>query len=343
MARLYKRADSPYWYLEYRNAEGVQRESTGLRQGTREGQRTATGMLNQKLAEEKALSDLPMQSAFANWVMPFIRQHCVNSLSTFHNYRHRWDVISMFLRSRKLRFPVEITYGLAFEYLEWRVTGGGGAKVTQNTAKDDLDTFRLIMSEAVRRGFCTGNPLLRLRIKSVSRRERPEITEKDLARIRYELRHGKWPLWMLIHFEIGMHTARRISEARTAMKTMNLERGEYTVRVKGGSTKTKPIHPELLKLLRAKEGKYEKEISRGRATWTWRKFFNSLGMKDYTFHCLRSTFIARGRRAGIDRWTLMQIADHATVAINVHYDRFGDSDLRSALSKMKFPRPQKGA
>lgn len=341
MARLYVRSDSPFWYLEYRTLDSIQRDSTGIRHGTREGQRAANKLLHQKQADEKALSNVPAGSAFQQWVMPFLRQHCINSKLTFMIYRRRWDVLEMFMRERGIRHPCELAYNHAFEFLDWRVGGGAGKPVQHNTAKDDLDTLRMLMNEAVRREFCPSNPLLRLRLKAAKRKERPELTEEQIANVRHALRHGDWPSFMLIQFEIALHTGRRISETKIPMSAIDLERGEYTVRVKGGNIRTKPIHPKLLPLLRTIKGEYTHTASRGYSSVVWRKFFDSLGMPEHSFHGIRNTVISRARRAGVDRWTLMQVVDHATVAINAHYDRFAEADLRGALAKLKFPAPRK--
>jgi hypothetical protein len=341
MARLLKRPRSPFYYVEFKDASGaVRRESTKCKWGTRDGERAANRVLNKKASEEKQARTLPARSAFDQWVIPFIQQHATNDL-TRAVYLNRWNVLTLFLNERDVKHPCQITYALCQEYVAWRVAGG----VTQNTARDDLGTLRLIMSEAVRRDYAVSNPCVNLRIKSVPRRERQELTDADIAAVRHELATGKqpdngcpWPRWMTIQFEIGLHTGRRISETKIAMATMDLERGEYTVRVKGGKIKTKPIHPDLLPLLRTITGEYTHRIGPSHSGRMWRLLFTKLGI-EATFHNLRVSFVSRCRRAGIDRWTALQLCDHASAVIHQHYNRYDDADLRAALAKLAIPKP----
>lgn len=346
MARLLTRPRSPFYYVEFKDASGeIRRESTKCRHDTREGQRAANRILNKRAGEEKQARTLPRNSAFDQWVVPFLRQHAVNP-TTLRTYINRWNMLTLFFNSRGIKHPAQVTYALCQDYVTWRTLGKEVAAVSQNTARDDLGTLRLIMGEAVRRDFAVMNPCANLRIKSVPpRRERHELSDEDIAAIRRELRVGRhpengkpWPFWMKVQFEIGLHTGRRISETKIPMGTLDLERGEYTVRVKGGKIKTKPLHPALLPLLRKVTGPHTVNVGTSHSARQWRLLFDKLGMK-HTFHSLRISFVSRCRRAGIDRLTCLQLADHASATVHQIYNRWADSDLRSALAKLEFPKP----
>lgn len=343
MARLLTIPRSPFIYIEYRTPMGIRRESTKQRADTREGKRMANRMLIKKQADERLLTHAPAQAAFARWVGVWIRQHCAGSPPTLKAYLIRWNTISMFLRDNGIDYPSQLTYAHCQQYLAWRTHRPEVIKsVSQNTARDDLGTLRLIMNEAVRRDYCLANPCAQLRIKTVPRREKPEITDEQIEAIRNELEHSprQWPRWMRVQFEIAYHTGRRISETRMAMQTMDLENCTYTVRVKGGKIKTKPFHPDLLPTLRTITGEFTHNVGASYASRMWRKLFDKLGMRYHTFHCCRVTLISRLRRSGVDRWTAMKVVDHASASIHSLYNRYDEADLRGALAKV-FEAPAK--
>ncbi len=344
MARLLRIPRSPFLYLEYRTTTGIRRESTKQRADNREGRRNANRMLLKKQGDERMLAYTPGHSAFAKWVEPWLRQHCANSPPTLKAYLGRWNTLSMFFAENRIEYPSQLTYAHCQEYLQWRTHRPDKIKsVSQNTARDDLGTLRLIMNEALRRDYCLANPCAKLRIKTGPRRERQEISDADVQRIRNELDNGMqdtkrpapWPQWMRVQFEIAYHTGRRISETKIAMRTLDLENCMYTVRIKGGKIKTKPFHPNLLPLFRSIQGEFTHTVGPAHSSRMWRDLFAKLNMP-YNFHCLRVSFISRLRRSGVDRWTALQIVDHASASIHEHYNRYDEVDLRSALAKV-FP------
>ncbi len=343
MARLLRIPRSPFLYLEYRTATGIRRESTKQRADNREGRRNANRMLVKKQADERMLTHAPAQSAFARWVEAWLRQHAVNSTPTLKAYLGRWNTLFMFLKESGIEYPSQLTYAHCQEYLQWRTNRPEKIKsVSQNTARDDLGTLRLIMNEALRRDYCLANPCTQLRIKTVPRREKPEISDDQTKAIRTELFIGRWPRWMSVQFEIAYHTGRRISETKMDMRTMDFERCTYTVRVKGGKIKTKPFHPDLLPTLRAITGEFTHNVGISHSSRMWRQLFDKLGMRYHTFHCCRVTLISRLRRSGVDRWTAMKVVDHASASIHALYNRYDEADLRGALAKV-FEVPAKGS
>lgn len=331
MARLLKMPRSPYYYVEYRTASGIRRESTRQRTDSREGRRNASRILTKKQAEEKLLVHAPAKSAFAAWVEPWLRQHCAGRESTMKCYLWRWNSLQLFLRERGITFPSQLTYAHCHEYLAYR-------PVQQNTARDELGTLRLIMNEALRRDYCLTNPCSLVRLRAAPRKERQEISDTDLKEIRKRLADPKWPGWMRVQFEIAWHTGRRISETKMAMADLDLTACTYTVRVKGGKVKTKPFLPALLPTLRQIKGDWTHTMSQSHSSAKWSRFFAEAGMP-YNFHCIRVSFISRLRRAGVDRWAAMKLVDHASASIHAHYNRYDEADLRGALAKLDPDKP----
>jgi site-specific recombinase XerD len=337
MARLYQRKGSPFFQIEFRNQAGqLRRESTHLRADKREEVRAAQRLLNKKLSEEKQFTLAPINSAWARWVVPFLEQHCIKCPSTLAIYKSRWVTLGTFMDANSIAYPCQFTREHAFEFLSWRKSGKELSRVSHNTAMGELDLLKMLLNEAVRRDYVLKNPCLKLRIGREARKVKQEISPEDLKAIEHELKN--WPDWMTVQFQIGLYSGRRISETRIDLSTVDLNRREYIVRLKGGKTKGKPIHPMLLSLfrqLKETKQKFTHDIPVSQATKEWWKFFRKLQMP-YSFHCFRVTMISAGRRAGIDRWTMMQLVDHASATIHEVYNRYSDSDLDSALSKL-FP------
>lgn len=118
------------------------------------------------------------------------------------------------------------------------------------------------------------------------------------------------------------------------LASVNLDTMEFTVRMKGGAVKTKDFHPSLLPIFkRLKEAgeSHVYPVSPHDAVQGFCKLFKALGMP-YSFHCCRVTFISRARRAGVDRWTVMQLVDHSSPTVHQIYSRYGRTDLKAGLS-----------
>lgn len=335
MARLYHRKGSPFFQVEFRDVAGnLRRESTRLRTDNRDDVRAATRLLNQRLVDEKQAAVFPVGSAWDLWVTRFLDVHCVRSAGTLAIYKTRWVALSQFLRETGVLHPCQLHYQHGFDFLHWRKEGVSLRRVSHNMAMTELDLLKFLMNEAVRRDYATKNPLLRLRLKREPTKQKREIALDDLQKIRKEL--VNWPEWMAIQFEIGLYSGRRISETRIDLETVDVAKGEYTVRIKGGKVVSKPIHPALLPLFKrllAAGHRYTHDVLVSKASKEWWRLFQKLKMP-YSFHSMRVTFITTGRRAGIDRWVMMQLVDHASATVHEVYNRYSDADHRTALARI---------
>lgn len=335
MARLYQRKGSPFFQIEFRNESGeLRRESTRLRTDKPTDMRAANRLLQRRIAEERRLDVFHVGSAWELWVVRFLEQHCVRSASTLAIYKTRWGALSQFLRGARVGYPCQVHYQHAFDFLAWRKAGEALKAVSHNMAMCELDLLKMLMNEAVRRDYAVKNPLLRLRIAREPRKAKLEIAPEDLQKIRQALQDE--PDWMTVQFEIGLYSGRRISETRIDLDTVDLERGEYLVRVKGGKTVGKPFHPALQPLfarLKAAGQRWTHEVAAKKASKAWYTLFRRLKMA-YSFHCLRVTFVSVGRRAGVDRWSMMQLVDHASATVHEVYSRYSEADHRQALARI---------
>lgn len=265
---------------------------------------------------------------WARWVRQYLTSHCTGSPATLTVYLKRWVWLERFLEESSLDYPIQVRYRDVHAYLDWRKAQGA----SHNTALQDMDTFKHVLNEAVRREFCPSNPAAAMRIKREASKVKPEITAEDEATIREALKSK--PQWMSDAFEIGLATGRRISEIRIPMASVNLSTMEFTVRMKGGAVKAKNFHASLLPIFtRLKESgaAYAYPVTSATAVKHFCQFFHTELSMPYSSHCFRVTFISRARRNGVDRWTAMQLVDHSSATVHQVYSRYAPTDLRAGL------------
>jgi integrase len=344
MASLYFRGN--IIWIKYRSADGeTVRESTKLKRNVPEQLRRARVLEAQRSLKESEKAIASDDSRWQNWVLPYIHTTYGSQSNTLRNYLYRWNPLSIFLKKKGLNYPAQVEYKHCHEYLEWRTKGDmefAIRKACYNTARGDLIFLGMIMSEAVRREFCLRNTCANLHLKQRDTKEKKPLSTEDIRIAREALKSQ--PEWARVQFEISLHTGCRINETVIDLdEDIDLDAETLTFRdPKGGKDKdfTVPINPgllPLLKKLKAKGRKTTHDVPRTNLSLYWQEFFKRLKMP-FTFHCLRVTFITQARRAGIDRWTVMKLVNHASATVHEIYQRYDvRADLKPAHAKIRFP------
>ena len=357
MASKYPRANSPYWWIKHKTPEGDYRcVSSGLRRDNVKETHSADRLVEKYEREEKKSNGQSERqgSAFAEWVPGFIETNYnrPETAKTFEAYGWRWHTVQKFLTAQQIKYPRQITYAHAWKYLEWRKAGQDGVKMaSHNTALHEVKFLSMLMTQAVRRGFAEGNPLLHPGIQKHKPAEKPAMTDEEIAKIRAEL--GRWPDWMRICFEIALYTGCRLSDTNVPLKDVDLEAKTMTLeKPKGGAERafTAPIREELVPLfarLKAERGndqtaydfvatgsKWEKP---SKMWWQFFKQNEELSLPHLTFHCTRVTFITRGARQGVPQSKMMKLVNHASEEIHRVYQRLVVADVREELNAIKIP------
>jgi len=165
---------------------------------------------------------------------------------------------------------------------------------------------RWLMREAVKRGYCQGNPAREVVLKRAPIRVFPDYTDAQLQQIAKAIDSEPEPARTLFKrsFAIALLHGVRLAETNVnPMADLNLA-GEFpTIRFfqKGGKERWKPLHPQLLPLLRklraakATQCYPLKRSHSGRWMWggRWTKFFERHGISgelpNACFHSLRVT------------------------------------------------------
>lgn len=355
---VYPKKGRRFYYLSYYDPARPDRyriqEATPFRLDDPEGLRKAHALAAEKAKAVNVDGGGSKAEQWVSWVLAFLEHQYADSPLTLARYTGAWKWVAAFLRECKVAVPRALTYKHGREYHQWRTAykKNSGRMVSGNTALDDLKVLKLVMNEAVNRGYASSNPVLRVRIPKEKVRHARELTRAEVALIEARLpafvaEKPKERTWMLAAYQIGRFQGCRLRETRLNLRTsVNLRDGVLTFLTKGrkkGDGETTMMHPRLRPL-------FEEMIARG-DVWTldygerpsilWRKFFDSIGIKDAWFHCLRSTVITEMARGGVPISQAMRFVLHADEEIHRAYQRLTAGDLSAATRAIgEAPRAQ---
>lgn len=326
MSSLYRKNGSPYWFIQYVDADGKRRnKSTGLRTDHAGETAKARALRAQRESKEFAKAAVPEGGNWDSWVPQFLDRHC-QAPRTHERYMDAWKWLALWLQNRKFHSPRDLTYRNALEYLDWR-TGykkPTGKTVGRNTAIFELKTLALLVGEAVRLGHADANPLVSLKIKKDKAAKKPELTDEEIAAIRAALVDE--PEWMQVSFEIALHTGCRIRETRIPLNCIDFAENKITFpSPKGGEDRAFSIPmPTALRPLLEKMAKERRKFTVEfpfQPSRRWQQFFIKAKMPYLCFHCLRVTYVNRLRRAGVPREAAMRLVNHASDLVHQVYQR----------------------
>lgn len=343
MASLYRKLRSPFWFIQFVDAQGMRRnKSTGLRADD-PGQTVQARALRAQLeAKELSRTVVPQGGGWDSWVPQFLERHS-QAPRTLERYQDAWKWIALWLQTRKFHSPREITYRLALEYLDWRTAyrKKSGRTVGRNTAIFELKTLALIMGEAVRLGHADTNPLVSLKLRRDKPARKPELTDPEIVEIRTAL--TKEPEWMQAAFEIALNTGCRLREARIPMTCIDFKEEKLTFpSPKGGvdrafsipmPTALRSLFERLKTVHRTHTLDFPFQPSR-----RWQQFFIKIKKPHLCFHCLRVTYVNRLRRAGVPREAAMRLVNHASDLVHQIYQREKIQDVEQWRDAVAFPQ-----
>ena len=345
MAFIRKRDNSPFWRLKYRDLDtGMWREeSTGLRTDLEDDTRKAQRMADEKSLKEKRIGTPGAASLFSNWVPDWIDRHYVNKPSTRRRVLITWAMLRKFLAEREAFHPRRVKYAHAQDYMAWRrVQKVRGRMAKHNTALLELKFLSQIMNEAVRREHCEANPLARTGITKAAQKEKPELTDAQIATIRKEAKTK--PRWFGDVVEISLYSGCRFSECEIPMTRVDFDGDTITMRdAKRNENDPRklfeiPIHPSLrptLERLRDEGATITCELNREKNN-RFNAWLREIGIHT-THHSFRVTFVTRCHRGGVSETQAMALVNHSSRIVHQIYSRLNQKDKRTAQAKIPLP------
>jgi site-specific recombinase XerD len=342
MASLYKRARSPYYWIKYRDdVNQVQQESTGFRHGIPSETRKAQMVKNEKSLQELQINKHTVDESWDLWVGEFLNSRYSKSPQTLKRYQNAWTNLATYLRDKAISRPRQLTYRQCEEYMEWRKAGNiplGIYKCSHNNSRWELKILHRIMVQAIKRGYSTSNPCASLGIAKETPREKPELSDDDIALIRKQLQTLNKPEWMRVCFEIAIHQGCRLRETSLPLSKVDLEKRTIQFHAKGGKDFTAPIHPNLIPKFEGMKQTGQKLTCELPAMPSkhWFTFFKQIGLhkKGVCFHCTRVTVITRLIREGVPENKVKKIVNHASTEVHRIYQRLGVEDVRASLDAL---------
>jgi hypothetical protein len=338
---IYKRPKSPYWYISYWSAKYAKRvhESTKFRLDDPTGRRKALSYAQERSTEAQAYRPLVDGEIWSAWALDYIRIRYRRSPLSLKRGENAWAALSEFMDWAAIKMPRTFEYRHIEMYLSWREQQKRhcGKPIARNTAITELKFLGVLMREAQRRGYCEQNPCMRMGLKRDPVKEKPEMTDAEIAHIRLKLAEliEKDPTreWMCICFEIAIHQGCRLSETSLPLHWVDLARRTISFRIKGGKIFTTALHSELVPLvlkLRAENKTITCALPR-MVSKEWHFFFKDIGLPHLCFHCTRVTVVTRLARAGVSQSQAMRFVGHASETVHRIYQRLSAADLQACL------------
>jgi site-specific recombinase XerD len=343
MASLYKRNNSPYWWIKYKDAAGKTRQhTTGLRHSVPDQTKKANLLVREKHLLELKREKGSEHGGWDAWVEKFLESDYETQPKTLHRYKTCWRNLYAYLKEKGILAPHQLTFDDCVGYMDWRQAGQphlGIYKCAHNTARLDLKILHLICERAIRRGLILANPCRKLGIKRHKSREKPELTDEDISLIRKKLAELKMPQWMRTSFEIAIHQGVRLSETSFPLSRIDWKQGNIEFHAKRDVRYSVAIHPKLLPLLKKmkkEKGTLTCELPK-MASKEWWRFFKKIGLhqKGVCFHCTRVTVITRLIRSGWSEANVMNVVHHASTEVHRIYQRLKVEDSRSVLASLQ--------
>jgi integrase len=354
-ACVYKREDSPYWWVKYWSPERLRwhQKSTGFRSDDSQGYKRALTMARDLSAEGRIARQVAPTSRWPSWVPQWLRTKHHDSPNTLESELGRWRWLDAFLTERKIHGPQGMTYLLGLDYMTWRTSQTKRISKKHpghNTALMELRLLSRALQEAVHRGYIYANPLARINIKRHRPPEKPELTDADIAAIRAALaeREGHLPLqdrWMTICFEIALHQGCRVSETSILLSDIDENAGRITFHAKGHKVFTTLLNPALIPLIRQLRAAGARQTCNlpKMVTKEWHWFLKGRPERGWKgvcphvcFHCTRVTAITRMARNNVPIQKAMRFVNHADETVHRIYQRLQADDLDLCVEALRF-------
>jgi len=341
MASLIKKPRSPYWWINWINPNvgARQRFSTKLRCDNPAHTKKAKKLLLDFQTKELGNSTNRGKDQWHFWVPSWLQTRYSSNDRHYANVTIHWQHLEEYLSERKIKRPADLTRQHCFDFVTWKKERNPGINI--NSTLIYLGRLRTIMTEAVRRDYCTSNPVSNLGIKKKSTKPRPEMTDTEIETIRNYLipenYHRKGTSKEILHslrvsLEFALHQGCRLSETQLdVVHDIDIENRVIRFHAKGDQYYETVHNAKLIHLideLRSSGRIMSYDYNPRALSYKWVKVFKELDLSHLCFHCTRITAISKLERAGAPETVVMKLVNHASHTIHRVYRRHLKSELQ---------------
>jgi integrase len=341
MASTYKRADSPYIWIKYKDAAGKWKNAnTGYRQDSI-GDRTQAEKLARRKSFEEAKNKTVRVSEYKweDWVPSWLESRWGSKVKTLSIYRRYFWKLTRYFADIQISHPSTLRREHVADYVAWRKKHGG----ERNIAILEIKFLGMLMDEAISRGHATVNPARKMRLEKSAVAEKAPWSETEVESVGNALAARDTFGWMHVTFLMGLYQAVRLRQSQVPLTCIDFKRRiiNYPAAiVKGAKPYSQPIDPAFFPILQ--------ELVTHRQSLgspvlcevpvlgsvEWRRFLDELGLPHLSHHGLRATWITRAALAGIPESLAKRFSNHSSSQVHQIYQKITANDLMPMLDAL---------
>jgi len=384
MAHLFKQNKSPFHYISYTDSNGIrQRHATRfyrdrkawekvIEKKMRLGEAKKQVIFNVRWKKEQTNAELYRLEVTSNekrssisggkaahwdqWVPNFVRRRWT------HKKTHNETIRMWMFFYGEVLIPQDIEHPAELTAEAWDICVDEWQKLKPNTGvatfNNNFGKLRTIMHEAVKRQYCSINPLIDYRLRGRTRKRiRYPFDDHELDLIWAELNAPSrsprgylsnpskppakasipWPRWMTISFALGIYHGARIQATRMHAHQINLRTGMVVFMEKGYANHEVPICPLATPYFEEiiNNGSNALDVSENSMTSNFSTLFKSIGLGQHSFHDTRRTCITRMALAGIPEQLARRYVNHASSLVHDIYIKIKPDEIVKVAQGLK--------
>lgn len=356
MASIYERADSPHFWIRYKDSSGKWKSAvTPYRKDNVGCKRQAELLAREKTIEERAIQRVsPGRASFTEWCPSWIEQRWGHKAATAKSYRQRFRYLIEYLSEAGATHPAAVTRDLALSYPAWRKQRPGGWRKQKssgmNTALYELKFLAMMLDEAIRRGYTRENHARKLGITYTERQHKTVWTDQQIEIALNAAAEADRFGWIHVSLLMGKYQAVRITQSAVPLDCINLNRKKKVISypgniVKGGKSYDQMIDPTFISVL-AKVVEHRRKLACTTLcdlpklpSLEMRRFLDTLlpidaGFKNLSHHGLRTSWITKAALNEIPETFAMRFVNHASTEVHRIYQRIAATDFEPYFERL---------
>ena len=341
MASTYKRSDSPFIWIRYKDATGKWKNAnTGYRQDNI-GDRTQAEKLARRKSSEEAANRTVRTTEYKleDWVPAWMESRWGSRVKTLSVYKRYFWKLTRYFEDIQITHPATLKREHVTGYIQWRKKHGG----ERNVAILEIKFLAMLMDEAISRGHAAVNPARKLRLEKSATAEKVPWSETEVETVGNALAARDTFGWMHSTFLMGLYQAVRLRQSQVPISKIDFRRRiiDYPSNlVKGAKGYSQAIDPAFYPILQQLVD-HRKSIGSPLlcevptlASVEWRRFLDGLGLPHLCHHGLRATWITRAALAGIPESLAKRFSNHSSSQVHQIYQKITANDLMPMLDAL---------